>query len=53
MKGQEPGMYIGTVALALIVFLISWLVFKAPVVGVILAIVILVLVNGGIYIGNR
>jgi hypothetical protein len=46
-------MYIGTIALALIVFLIAWFVFKAPVVGVVLAIAILVLVNGGIYIGQR
>lgn len=46
-------MFIGTLALALIVFLVSWLVFKAPVVGIILAVVILVFVNGGIYIGSR
>ena len=46
-------MFIGTLALALIAFLVSWLVFKAPVVGIILAVVILVFVNGGIYIGNR
>jgi hypothetical protein len=46
-------MFIGTLALALIVFLISWLVFKSPVVGIILAVVILVFVNGGIYIGSR
>lgn len=46
-------MFIGTLALALIVFLVSWLVFKAPVVGIVLAVVILVFVNGGIYIGSR
>ena len=46
-------MYIGTAALALIVFLVSWLVFKAPVVGIVLAVLILVLVNGGIYVGSR
>ncbi|MFI7586796.1 hypothetical protein ACIB24_06950 [Spongisporangium articulatum] len=46
-------MYIGTAALALIVFLIAWLAFKAPVAGLVLAVLILVLVNGGVYIGSR
>lgn len=46
-------MFIGTLALALIAFLVSWLVFKSPLIGIILAVVILVFVNGGIYIGNR
>ena len=46
-------MVIGTAALALIVFLVSWLVFKAPLVGLVLAVLILIFVNGGIYIGNR
>jgi hypothetical protein len=46
-------MYIGTAALALIVFLIAWLVFRAPLVGLVLAVLILIFVNGGIYISDR
>lgn len=46
-------MVIGTAALALIVFLVAWLVFRAPLAGIVLAVLILVFVNGGIYIGNH
>jgi hypothetical protein len=46
-------MFIGTLALALIAFLVLWLVLGRPVIGIVVAVLILVFVNGGLYIGNR
>jgi hypothetical protein len=48
--GKTLFMYVSAGALALIVFLVCWFGFHAPILGLILAAIILFAVGGGLYL---